>query len=68
MTEHFRRIRWRIKHGGRGYLDLHRFSDVAPERTELYSRTIVFDSLDQIPQSLADAIRADGRAWGEIAA
>lgn len=62
MNDYITRVSWRLKRDGSGHVDIH-----AVKGAQLDSWTYVFGSLGEIPQAIADAIRKDGRAWGEIA-
>ena len=62
MTEEYQGwLRWRLNEDGGGtyWLDIEKGPHVDAQRC-------VFDSLDQIPENIANAIRSDGRTSGSI--
>ena len=54
-------LRWHIKVGGSGEV---RIKEVTGD--EVSMKTIVFGSLDQLPENIQNAIRSDGRTQGTI--
>ena len=62
MSEHDHPwIRWRLKEDGRGEVIVKEVTN-----TGLDAQAIVFDTLDQLPENIANAIRSDGRTSGSI--
>ena len=61
MSESDPWLRWRLKEDGRGEVTIKNVI-----KTGIEAQVIVFNSLDQLPQNIANAIRSDGRTSGSI--